>query len=527
MKGKRFKKIVSMALIAVMAGAMLTGCKGKDDGDTKKSSDTLNFGCTNFSDSLDPSAMPNAAWCVSRYGIGEALFRFDKEMNAQYYLCDKYSVDDTNTKWELHIRDGVKFSNGKDLTPSKVKASIEYMYQKEKAGEGSSTPSQYMKYESITADDSAGTLTIVTSVPYADLTAILAHPYYSILDVEEGNVAENPIGTGPYAIETYNTGVSLKMKANADYWAKEVPYKTLNIVFIGDTTTKSLALKSGDVDLVENIVSSNDLDNLKESKDFNVSEATGVRIGFSYMNQKGILANADLRNAILLALDDETMCNVTVGGMYSAGYSVLPFTLDYGYKNLKDTTPYDEKAAIKRLDDAGIKDTNGDGFRELNGQEINLNFLTYESRNLADFTQAIAAQLEKIGIKVTVNTTDADTEWNMLVAGEYDLLATNWMTVQVGDPVSYMGNWYGKSTANYCGYVNAEYDQLYEQLEKEMDQEARTQIIEKLQQIIINDAAVMVHGYYHSNMCSSVSVTGADIQTADYYWITADIKPAE
>ena len=50
---------------------MLTGCSSS----TADTSNILNFGCTNFSDSLDPAAMPNAAWCVSRYGIGEALFR--------------------------------------------------------------------------------------------------------------------------------------------------------------------------------------------------------------------------------------------------------------------------------------------------------------------------------------------------------------------------------------------------------------------------------------------------------------------
>ncbi|PXV89413.1 peptide/nickel transport system substrate-binding protein [Lachnotalea glycerini] len=540
------KTALILTLLAVIAGTSLAGCakdntnndistnnetSTNDENNTQKTeekdiSNTLNFGCTNFSDSLDPSTMINAAWCVSRYGIGEGLFHFDDEMNADYYLCDNYSVDETNTNWVFHIRDGVKFSNGNDLTPSKVVASLSYMYSQEAEGTGNSTPSQYMTYDSITADDSAGTVTIVTSKPYADLCSILAHPYYSILDVEQGNISENPIGTGPYAIVSYDTDVSIKMAANEYYWGKEVPYQNLNIIFIKDTTTKALAIRNGDVDVVENINSSNDLTTLQDSSDFNVSEATGIRCGFSYMNQKGILANEALRNAVLLALDDETMCNITVGGMYTAGYSVLPSGLDYGYQNLKDSTPFDVEAAVKCLDDAGITDTDGDGYRELNGQMINLNYLTYDSRNLTDFTEAIAVQLDSIGIKVTVNTTDADTEWNMLVSGEYDLLATNWMTVPVGDPYSYLDNWYSKSTANYCGYANEEYDRLYEELESELNKDARAKLIEQLQQILIDDAAVLVHGYYHSNMCSVASVTGANIYTADYYWITADIEPS-
>ena len=160
-------------------------------------------------------------------------------------------------------------------------------------------------------------------------------------------------------------------------------------------------------------------------------------------------------------------------------------------------------------------------------RSIELNFLTYDSRNLPDFAEGVSSQLEKIGIKVNVKKTDADTEWNMLVAGEYDLLNTNWMTVQDGDPYGYLDNWYGKSNANYCGYQNDEYDKIYEALSTEMNEEKRKDMIEKLQQILIDDAAVMIHGYYNSNMSSNKSVTGANISVADYYWITTAIKPAK
>lgn len=521
------KRIAVLVLPAVIVVSIFGGC-GTSDKNSADKGKTLNFGCTNFSDSLDPSAMINAAWCVSRYSIGEGLFRFDEEMNAQPYISDKFKVNDENTDWKFHIRDGVKFSNGKDVTASAVVDSIKYMYEQEANSNGNSTPSVFMQYESIIADDDSGMVEIVTSKPYADLCAVLAHPYFSILDVNSDlDIANNPIGTGPYAIKKYDTGVSIAMEANGYYWNGEVPYRNVNIIFIDDSSTKAMALQSGDIDIVENIVTTSDLEKLRDSSDFQVSETIGMRCGFSYINQKRVLKDVNLRKAVLLALDDETMCNVTVGGMYTPGCSVLPSTLDYGYKNLKDATPYDIKAAKKLLDKAEIIDSDGDGYREINGEMIDLSYLTYDSRNLTDFTEAVASQLELIGIKVTINTTDADTEWNMLVAGEYDLLANNWMTVPVGDPYSYLDNWYSKSSANYCGYANAKYDKLYGQLETEMDIKARAGIIEELQQILIDDAAVLIHGYYHSNMCSSKKVEGAEIHTADYYWITTDMKPAK
>lgn len=68
-----------------------------------------------------------------------------------------------------------------------------------------------------------------------------------------------------------------------------------------------------------------------------------------------------------MSIDDETLCNTTVGGMYEAGISVLPSSLDYGYDKLKDATPYDVEQAKKILDEAGIVDSDGDGYREFNG----------------------------------------------------------------------------------------------------------------------------------------------------------------
>ena len=115
-----------------------------------------------------------------------------------------------------------------------------------------------------------------------------------------------------------------------------------------------------------------------------------------------------------------------------------------------------------------------------------------------------------------INSMDADREWNKMVAGEYDLCDSNWITVGNGDPTEYMANWYGKSDANFCNYKNAEYDKLYEQLDTEFDEAKRAKIIEQLQQILINDAAVIVHGYYNSSMISDKTVSGANIHTADY-----------
>ena len=307
-----------------------------------------------------------------------------------------------------------------------------------------------------------------------------------------------------------------------------MPYDTVTIIFINDSSTKAMALQSGDVDLVENITTASDLEKLKSDPNYHVSVAPGVRTAKSYMNFKGALGNKALRQAIMMALDKKTMCDVTVGGMYTAGSSVLPSSLAYNYDKLNDPYPFDKQAAIDLLDKAGIVDNDGDGFRELDGNTINLDHVSFTSRNLDEFAEASALQLNGIGIKTTVNIRDYDTVLALQNAGQFDLNTCNTLTVGVGDPQDFLGNWYSGNSKSYGFYSNPEYDAAYEKLQLEVDADRRLALITELQQILIDDAAVIVFGYYNSSMASNVhKVSGADIATIDYYWLTTDIKPVK
>lgn len=92
------------------------------------------------------------------------------------------------------------------------------------------------------------------------------------------------------------------------------------------------------------------------------------------------------------------------------------------------------------LDDAGIVDTDGDGIRELDGENINLRYVSYENRLLNDFSDAHIQYLTEIGIGCTADYGSSDDQWSKLAAGEYDL-NNNWTTVGTGDPLAYMANW--------------------------------------------------------------------------------------
>ena len=320
-------------------------------------------------------------------------------------------------------------------------------------------------------------------------------------------------------------GVGYTLAAN-EYYREDVPYDKINLLFMGDNSAKTMALQSGQVDLVENITNVADIQDFQDSDDFTVDIASGVRCGFAWMNFDGVLGNKTLRQAILMAIDYDTICNSrTIGGLYTPGFSVLPSTLNYDYDKLENPYTYDPEKAKQILDDAGIVDTDGDGIRELDGQNINLRYISYENRLLNDFADAHAQYLAEIGIGVVPEYGSSDDQWSKLAALDYDFNNNNWITVGTGDPLAYMANW--ATDTSYCAYSNPDYDKLYEELKGEMDPEKRKDLIFQMQQILVDDAAVLIDGYYNSSMIYSKKVGSAHIHTADYYWLSTEITPAE
>ncbi len=518
------KKAISLLLAFVMAASAFAACAGKTNEDDGKK--VLNFGCAMYTDGVVNTVLDeNGGWNAMRYGITEALFKFDDSMNVTPWLAESYTVNDEHTDWLITLKQGLKFSNGTDLTPTKVAECFAYL--KEQGPSGSAKPQKYLEFEAVvTPDDAANTIRIQTQQPYANLMGQLCHPTMAIIDVTGTTNFDNGIiGTGPYMIEKFNgVGVGYTLVANPNY-REAVPYDKVNLMFMGDNSAKAYALRNGQVDLVENITNVADIRKFKEDSDFTVDIASGVRCGFSWMNFSGILGDKTLRQAVLMAIDYDTICNSkTIGGLYTPGFSVLPSTLSYGYENLVNPYTYNPDAARALLDKAGYIDTDGDGIREKDGKNIVLRYISYENRLLNDFSDAHAQYLAEVGIGVKAEYGSSDDQWSKLAALNYDFNNNNWTTVGTGDPYAFLANWATDTT--YCAYSNAEYDALFAELKGEMNPERRADLIFRMQQILVDDAAVLIDGYYNSSMIYSKNVASAHIHTADYYWLTTEIIPA-
>ena len=539
------KKLIALILTAVMLTALLAGCGGSSapassDGGSAPAADSgtsapAASGKTQLNIVSDLFSQPNihdlnASWFVIRIGMGECLVKDGDDGSYQPWLAKSWELADDGLTWTFHLQEGVKFSNGADMTATKVKESIEWLYEVQDPANGGVGDIQgFMTFSSITADDAANTVTIVTEKPQADMPGVMAYPLTAIIDAEATRerdmLLEGPVCTGPYIISSYTDGHDYQLVMNPYYWDGEVPFETVSFLKVAEAQARLSALLDGSADVATHIQAS-DLPTLQAAGGI-ISNVAGARDGYYHINFEGPLGNDALRKAIHMALDDETIATITTGGSYTAGHTPLsPVFSAWGGADIPDDTAYDPEGAMKILDEAGITDSNGDGWRELDGKEFQITYISATNRQMGDIAQAHAELIKEIGINCGVQIVDSVGDY--MRSGNFDLVGSNEMVMPTGDPKNFLSHWYGKAGTgyNYSRYSNPEFDALYEQLEVEMDTAKRDSLIAQMNRILTEDNVLMLGGYYNFNICSTAAVTGAYNPTCDFYWLTKDIKPA-
>lgn len=523
-----FKKTAAAALIALMAVAA-AGCGG-DKKEAKSANEVLRVGAPGFGDSLEPTEN-YFGWQVTRFALGECLCRFTDKVETKPWLADSWKVSDDKLTWTFKIKDNVTFSNGNKVTAEAVKKSLERTFAKAKRATVLFEP------ESFTANGQE--LTIRTKKPYATLPGLLGDPLFTIVDVTEDGKRnfgkEGPVCTGPYMVTSFSKA-KCELAANPHYWNGKAPYKKVIVNTLDDPNTRAMALQKGETDIAIS-VGSGDMALFKDKDKFTISEIASVRSVLVRMNQNQgkPLADKRVRRALIQSLDRETFCKVLLKDTFIPGAPLIASSADYGFDELMKNNPdkYDVEGAKKLLAEAGWKDTDGDGYVDKDGKNLELDFYFYSGRaELPIFAEATQSDAKKVGIKINLKNVDSNVIHNIGLKGGYDMLISNIMALPTGDPEFFMNMYFrtnknGDTPENASGYSNPEYDALSAQLASEFDPAKRREIVIKMEKIIMDDAATLVYGYAKTNMISKKGIENARIFPTDFYWLTNDIKPAE
>lgn len=381
---------------------------------------------------LSPSTSTNygiAYWTRNFY---QTLVTYDEAGEIVGELAESWTVSDDGLTYTFTLRDGVKFSDGSDLTSEDVKASFEGAIENLGAYNGS-----YGKLSAIiasmdTPDDA--TFVMKLSQPYYgvlnDLTMCVPMAVVNSEAFADGNAGafeycmDKTAGTGPYMFESVSDNTYTFVQ-NPYFWGEAPDVESFRVKVIADNDAKILALRSGEIDAIlgTSRISYDGFIDLMGTDGFGatIGEATQQTRFLALNVAKAPFDNLAARQAVAYAIDQALISEAIFGGVETAAETLFDPSKPYCDVEVK-TYPTDAETANALLDEAGYADTDGDGVREIDGEPIVLTFIYSQSfATLDDAVLAIAGELEDIGFGVNVVGSDMMTWYGSMMTGEYDV----------------------------------------------------------------------------------------------------------
>ena len=502
-------------LAAIMSTALLmSGCGSDQSSAPSNGEKTFTYGTVAYGVAMENTGTnPHesySGWSTLRYGIGETLFRFSQSMELEPWLATDFEqLDDFTVK--INLNPNAKFSNGKPVDGNAVKKCLEHLIANHDRA-----PSD-LKIDSISAEGNSITIHSTEKTPA--LLNYLSDPYGCIIDVDAGFDNKIVVGTGPYkAVNVSDTQIELVK--NENYWGDVKPkMDRITVKSITDGDTLTMAMQNGELDAVQGLPYSS-LELFKSDPKFKLSQAETSRIyqaAFNFNTPE--LQDINVRRAISMAVDKNNFTDVLLSGNGTPAVGPFPSNLPFGDQTVR-TVAFDIDGARRLLNDIGWSDSDGDGYVDQNGRNLELNYLTYTSRQeLPLLAEMLQADLKKIGIKLNVNATDNYKAF--LKGGDYDMFSKAIVTAPTGDPEYYFTSHIVEGAVDNAGhYVSPTLTALEEELHNTYGADNRAAIAIKMSQQVLDDCALIYASHLKMSFVMKNNVEGFAAHPSDYYEIT-------
>ena len=510
------KKIIAALMVMTLAVLpVLAGCGGAGaSGGTK-----VDVQVGPSPETIDPalnSAIDGANMIIHAF---EGLLKFDKDRNIVPGLAESYEVSDDGITWTFHLRDGLKWSDGSDLTAD------DFVYSwKRVVDPATAAPYGYdlMNYVKGYDEAEAGNLdALAVSAPDAKTFVVeLKSPcvYFDkicafavMVPVQQATIEANGeawttdpktyVTCGPYIMTEYTDGAQIVFEKNKNYWdAANITFDKIVWHLIEDANAAYSAYQNGDIAMIKD-VPTEEIPSLASNPEFHVEPIMGTYY-VTFNTQKAPFDDPKVREALSLAIDRKYVAGTIMQGTYSpavnfvgpgisdatAGSSFEKVTQEkYGDHFNTDNYDADLEKAKSLLAEAGYP--NGEGFPEFK-------YLTNDSgyhKAVAEYLQSAWGEL---GLDMTINIQ----EWKTVTAdrrsGNFDVARNGW--VYDWDDPSNMINLLETDNGNNDGkYSNPDFDAAVDGARNTTDLAEHYSLLHEAEQIMLNDAACAPVAYYN------------------------------
>lgn len=391
----------TLLLSACSAGASDPGEGQNDSMAIAFTAEPVNLDFTSTSGVAIPEALME--------NVYESLVRVDEQGKIQPALAQEWDVSDDRRTYTFTLRDGVTFSNGAELTSEDVK----YSYERVQNEWQNPLKSKMDIVEEIaTPDDSTVEITLAkpSNMWLFNLTTLVG----AVFDTAgTDDLANQAIGTGPYAVDAFTRGQSIDFVARDDYWGEQPAVKNVEFKYFKDAVSAANALKSGEIDVVSNLQAPELASEFQSDEYQIVSGTTNGEVVLSMNNAEGIFADKAAREAVMYAVDRQAVLDTAWAGYGELIGSMVPPTDPY-YEDLTQVWPYDPEKAKQLVDEAGIS-----------GEEFA--FTVPNLPYAKAISEIVSSQLEAVGLKARIETQEFPAVWldKTFTKHEYDMSVIN------------------------------------------------------------------------------------------------------
>ncbi|WP_336991824.1 ABC transporter substrate-binding protein [Leucobacter sp. VD1] len=468
----------SLAAAALLLSACAGGASPQTAGDTATpvAGGTLTFGRVAAVNNLDLNQQitANNAFAIDK--IFEPLVAFDEHGKIGPWLAE-YEESDNGLVYTFTLRDGLRFSNGTEVTPADVVFSLNRHLE---VGGPLPLTAPIASIEA-TGDRE---VTITLTAPYTPFLSELSGFSNGIFPADFGGVSEeeffkNPVGTGPFVVDKWDPNGDLSFVKNTHYWQEGKPYLDgLVYKVVADDTQLRQQLAAGQVDAIDTVPAANAAE-VDAAADTVLSKTDGWSTEQVFFNtQREQFADPHVRRAIAHALDRPGITSATTFGTAEVANALLPPTITYSANDTVKALDFDVAAAKAEL----AKSAYPDGFK------TTLLIASGNSQR-AQIAQIVQESLSKIGIDVEIEQLDIAVFRERFFAYDYDFMLNSGQS-DAPDPngfITFQADPEGFSKSYWTHYTNDKVTTLMEEGRTTPPGDERKAIYAEIQQILADD----------------------------------------
>ena len=444
------------------------------------------------------------------------------------YAAESWEVSEDEKTYTFKLRDDIKFTNGEAFTAADVEFTYLMMADPSYDGPRSSFSSGLVGYEEYNKGDAKNIegLKVIDdhtiSFTTKEVNGAVIENYSmgilpkSVYGFEKGNIQPlkdqlaKPVGSGPYKFTDFKPGQEVVFEKNDDYFegAPKIPKVVMKVT---NATTVIQELISGNVDIEQSVgAKPENIQQLQEPGflDLNLFKANSYGyMGLNLESEK--LSDPKVRQALVYGLNRKGFMDA-----YYQGYGevtnthILPTSWAYN-PAVGDAYAYDTEKANALLDEAGWKDTNGDGTRDKDGVELNISWLTYtDSKYVDTLIPIVQDSWKQIGVKVTPELMEfssmADKVRNDRDFEMYNMAWSLSIDPEPSELFAIEQNKKGGFNSNR--WVNEKADKLLKDAKATSDMDKRKELYGEWQEIFVEDLPYICLGVSKNLSASSSRV---------------------